>query len=73
MITSIHVCRNDNCIYVERDGLWYRLWQPAMAHAFIELRNSGSIRDGERTVLFNTGSGLSYSHLWNDAGREGTA
>lgn len=41
--------------------------------AFIELRNSGSIRDGERTVLFNTGSGLSYAHLWNDAGREGTA
>ena len=41
--------------------------------AFIELRNNGSIRDGERTVLFNTGSGLSYSHLWNDAGREGAS
>ena len=41
--------------------------------AFIELRKNGSIRDGERTVLFNTGSGLSYSHLWNDAGLEGAA
>lgn len=40
---------------------------------YIALREAGRVRDDERTVLFNTGSGLSYSHLWNDAGREGAA
>jgi threonine synthase len=32
--------------------------------ALRELRERGWIRDGERVVLFNTGSGLSYAHLW---------
>jgi threonine synthase len=39
----------------------------ATAAAYAKLRAQGWIRDGERTVLFNTGSGLSYAHLWNDA------
>lgn len=39
----------------------------ATAAAYARLRASGWIRDGERTVLFNTGSGLSYTHLWSDA------
>ncbi len=39
--------------------------------AFSALRRSGWIRDGERAILFNTGSGLSYSYLWDDAGRKG--
>jgi threonine synthase len=38
--------------------------------AFRALRARGWIRDGERVVLFNTGSGLSYAHLW---AREGEA
>ncbi|HEU4928386.1 MAG TPA: threonine synthase [Candidatus Krumholzibacteria bacterium] len=41
--------------------------------AFDLLRKNGWIAGGERTVLFNTGSGLSYSHLWNDAGQKGAA
>jgi threonine synthase len=38
----------------------------AAAAAYAKLRASGWIRDGERTVLFNTGSGLSYAHLWSN-------
>ena len=33
--------------------------------AFQRLRRQGWIKDGETVVLFNTGSGLKYSHLWN--------
>ena len=36
----------------------------ATVAAFVKLRARGWIRDGERVVLFNTGSGLSYTHLW---------
>jgi threonine synthase len=32
--------------------------------AFQHLRAQGWIGDGERVVLFNTGSGLKYAHLW---------
>jgi threonine synthase len=38
--------------------------------AFKALRAREWIKDGERVVLFNTGSGLSYAHLW---AREGEA
>lgn len=36
----------------------------ATVAAFRVLRERGWIRDGERVVLFNTGSALSYAHLW---------
>jgi threonine synthase len=32
--------------------------------AFQQLRDEGWIADGESVVLFNTGSGLKYAHLW---------
>lgn len=32
--------------------------------AFLRLRRSGWIADGESVVLFNTGSGHKYAHLW---------
>ena len=32
--------------------------------AFMNLRNSGWIKDSEKVVLFNTGSGHKYAHLW---------
>jgi threonine synthase len=32
--------------------------------AFRRLRDAGWIADGESVVLFNTGSGLKYTHLW---------
>jgi threonine synthase len=34
--------------------------------AFQRLRAQGWIGDGERVVLFNTGSGLKYTHLWGE-------
>jgi threonine synthase len=37
----------------------------ATVAAYRLLRNRGWIKPGERVVLFNTGSGLSYAHLWN--------
>jgi threonine synthase len=33
--------------------------------AFLKLRQSGWIQDHETVVLFNTGSGHKYSHLWD--------
>lgn len=36
----------------------------ATVAAFRRLRNRGWITDGERVVLFNTGSGHKYHHLW---------
>ena len=33
--------------------------------AFLHLRRQGWINDDESVVLFNTGSGLKYAHLWN--------
>jgi threonine synthase len=35
--------------------------------AFHHLRRRGWIQDGETVVLFNTGSGLKYTHLWDKA------
>ncbi len=37
--------------------------------AYVKLRERGWIGDGERTVLFNTGSGLAYAHLWREDDR----
>jgi threonine synthase len=34
--------------------------------AFLPLRENGWIRENEQVVLFNTGSGHKYSHLWMD-------
>jgi len=38
----------------------------ATVAAYAKLRANGWIKDGERSVLFNTGSGLSYAHLWSE-------
>jgi len=32
--------------------------------AFEQLRNQGWIKDDERVLLFNTGSGHKYEHMW---------
>ena len=34
--------------------------------AFLHLRERGWISDDERVVLFNTGTGLKYAHLWDE-------
>jgi threonine synthase len=45
-------------------GLFVSPETGATLAAFSKLRKSGWIRDGDRVVLFNTGSGHKYAHLW---------
>ena len=46
-------------------GIWPAPEGGATLAAFLELRRQGWIGDGERVVLFNTGSGAKYSHVWD--------
>jgi threonine synthase len=46
------------------EGLFVSPESGATIMALIELNKRGWIQPGERTVLFNTGSGYKYSHLW---------
>ena len=47
-------------------GFWPAPEGGATLAAFVELRKTGWIADGEKVVLFNTGNGAKYSHLFND-------
>jgi threonine synthase len=46
-------------------GIWAAPEGGATVAAFLELRRRGWIRDGEQVVLFNTGNGAKYSHVWD--------
>ena len=46
-------------------GIWPAPEGGATLAAFLRLRIDGWIRDGESVVLFNTGSGAKYSHIWD--------
>jgi threonine synthase len=46
-------------------GLWPAPEGGATLAAFLELRRQGWIAGGEKVVLFNTGSGAKYSHVWD--------
>jgi threonine synthase len=46
-------------------GIWPAPEGGATLAAFLELRKQGWIRAGEHVVLFNTGNGAKYSHLWD--------
>jgi threonine synthase len=46
-------------------GIWPAPEGGATLAAFLELRMQGWIRDGEQVVLFNTGNGAKYSHVWD--------
>jgi threonine synthase len=46
-------------------GIWPAPEGGATLAAFIELRGRGWIREGESVVLFNTGNGAKYSHIWD--------
>ena len=46
-------------------GIWPAPEGGATLAAFLRLKNEGWIRDGESVVLFNTGSGAKYSHIWD--------
>jgi threonine synthase len=45
-------------------GLFVSPETGATLAAFLKLRQRQWIEDGQRVVLFNTGSGYKYSHLW---------
>ncbi len=46
-------------------GIWTAPEGGATLAAFLRLKSSGWIKEGESVVLFNTGSGARYAHLWN--------
>jgi threonine synthase len=46
-------------------GIWPAPEGGATLAAFLRLRKDGWIRDGDAVVLFNTGSGAKYSHIWD--------
>jgi len=46
-------------------GIWPAPEGGATVAAFLELRRQGWVRDGETVVLFNTGNGAKYSHVWD--------
>jgi len=46
------------------EGIWAAPEGAATLVAFQALRRQGWIGDEETVVLFNTGSGLKYAHLW---------
>jgi threonine synthase len=46
-------------------GIWPAPEGGATLAAFLRLKKEGWIRDGESVVLFNTGNGAKYSHIWD--------
>ncbi len=46
-------------------GIWPAPEGGATLAGFLELRKRGWIKDGETVVLFNTGNGAKYSHIWD--------
>jgi len=46
-------------------GIWPAPEGGATLAAFLRLRKDGWIRDGESVLLFNTGNGAKYSHIWD--------
>jgi threonine synthase len=56
----------DGAVMIARtEGIFAAPEGGATVAAYLQLRARGWIHEGERTVLFNTGSGLSYAHLFN--------
>jgi threonine synthase len=46
-------------------GIWPAPEGGATLAALLRLKEDGWVRDGESVVLFNTGSGAKYSHIWD--------
>jgi threonine synthase len=46
-------------------GIWPAPEGGATLAALLRLKKDGWVRDGESVVLFNTGSGAKYSHIWD--------
>jgi threonine synthase len=46
-------------------GIWPAPEGGATLAGLLRLKKDGWVRDGESVVLFNTGSGAKYSHIWD--------
>jgi threonine synthase len=46
-------------------GIWPAPEGGATLAALLRLKKDGWVRDGESIVLFNTGNGAKYSHIWD--------
>ena len=46
-------------------GIWPAPEGGATLAALRRLKKDGWVREGESVVLFNTGSGAKYSHIWD--------
>ena len=46
-------------------GIWPAPEGGATLAALLRLKKDGWVRDGESVVLFNTGNGAKYSHIWD--------
>jgi threonine synthase len=46
-------------------GIWPAPEGGATLAAFLRLQKQGWIGAGETVVLFNTGNGAKYSHIWD--------
>jgi threonine synthase len=46
-------------------GIWPAPEGGATLAALLRLKRDGWVRDGESVVLFNTGNGAKYSHIWD--------
>jgi len=57
MMDGVHLLGRTEGIFACPEG-------GATLAAFQELRRQGWIRDQETVLLFNTGTGLKYTHLW---------
>jgi threonine synthase len=53
------------CLMGKTTGIWPAPEGGATLAAFLRLKKDGWIRDGESVVLFNTGNGAKYSHIWD--------
>jgi len=47
-------------------GIWPAPEGGATLAALLRLKKGGWVRDGESVVLFNTGNGAKYSHIWTE-------
>ncbi len=46
-------------------GIWPAPEGGATLAALLRLKKGGWVKDGESVVLFNTGNGAKYSHVWD--------
>jgi threonine synthase len=54
-----------SCLLGRTTGIWPAPEGGATLAALLRLKKGGWVRDGDSVVLFNTGNGAKYSHIWD--------